>query len=364
MGRNSGTGTLADAVVGTRGMVAVRNAGAPLPPSLAGMGLRAGAEIEVVARGPFGGPVLIEVRQTGTRVAVGRALAGRLAGARSGKAAEGRTALLLATAVCALVVTAPAPSRADEGTARIRDNLFLLEEAYNQEPGVAQHIQLFEYAPENHTWLYSFTDEWPVPTDLNQLSVTVPVVGLGADAADEVAVGDILLNSRIQAVGLGGTSWISLAPRVSLVLPTGDVGRGTGRGALGLQFNVPLSMEVGSWFVVHLNAGLTVAPAASPPGGGSETALDANAGLGLVWQPLPWFNVLVETVYLMTEDLATPSGDRFEHSLIVNPGVRFAIDATPSFQIVPGVSVPVTVWPDDPVEVAILGYLSLEHGVW
>ena len=31
----------------------------------------------------------------------------------------------------------------------------------------------------------------------------------------------------------------------------------------------------------------------------------------------------------MTEDLATPSGDRFEHSLIVNPGVRFAIDATP-----------------------------------
>src|SRR3990172_7707853 len=30
-------------------------------------------------------------------------------------------------------------------TVKIRDNSFLIEEAYNQEPGVIQHIQAFQY---------------------------------------------------------------------------------------------------------------------------------------------------------------------------------------------------------------------------
>ncbi|MBI5488175.1 MAG: ferrous iron transport protein A [Deltaproteobacteria bacterium] len=182
MGRDSGTSALDVAAVGTQGRLAVRISGGLLPPSLAGMGLRAGAEVEVVARAPLGGPVLVEIRATATRVAPGRELAGRLSVSRPGKAPRDMSALVAAAAACALAVAAPVSSRADEAAPRIRDNLFLLEEAYNQEPGVAQHIQLFQYEPENRAWLYSFTDEWPVPTDLNQLSVTVPVVGLGVDS--------------------------------------------------------------------------------------------------------------------------------------------------------------------------------------
>lgn len=44
----------------------------------------------------------------------------------------------------ALAICAPMQALA-EGTKKIQDNSFLLEEAYNQEAGVVQHIQSFMY---------------------------------------------------------------------------------------------------------------------------------------------------------------------------------------------------------------------------
>ena len=54
---------------------------------------------------------------------------------------------------------------------RIEDNSFLLEEAYNQEAGVIQHISTFQYDLMRF-WNYSFTQEWPVPNQKHQLSFT------------------------------------------------------------------------------------------------------------------------------------------------------------------------------------------------
>ncbi|HPS72404.1 MAG TPA: hypothetical protein PLM70_09135 [Bacteroidales bacterium] len=54
---------------------------------------------------------------------------------------------------------------------RIEDNSFLLEEAYNQEAGVIQHISTFQY-DLMRSWNYSFTQEWPVPNQKHQLSFT------------------------------------------------------------------------------------------------------------------------------------------------------------------------------------------------
>ena len=44
----------------------------------------------------------------------------------------------------ALVAVVPLQSMAEEPK-KIQDNSFLLEEAYNQEDGVVQHIQMFQY---------------------------------------------------------------------------------------------------------------------------------------------------------------------------------------------------------------------------
>jgi hypothetical protein len=46
--------------------------------------------------------------------------------------------------------SAEAPAR-EPGS--IQDNSFLVEEAYNQEPGVVQHIQQFTWVPSSGSWL-------------------------------------------------------------------------------------------------------------------------------------------------------------------------------------------------------------------
>ncbi|HEY7587032.1 MAG TPA: hypothetical protein VH866_11045, partial [Candidatus Deferrimicrobiaceae bacterium] len=68
-------------------------------------------------------------------------------------------ALLLA-AICVLA----SASAQGEEAGKIRDNSFLLEEAYNQEKSVVQHIQTFQYM-KDRSWTYSFTQEWPVPRE-------------------------------------------------------------------------------------------------------------------------------------------------------------------------------------------------------
>ena len=47
-------------------------------------------------------------------------------------------------------------------SAPIQDNSFLVEEAYNQEDGVVQHISTFERLTNSRDWVYTQTDEWPL----------------------------------------------------------------------------------------------------------------------------------------------------------------------------------------------------------
>jgi hypothetical protein len=65
---------------------------------------------------------------------------------------------LLLLAVVFVSVFATVPSFAD-GPKKIQDNSFLLEEAYNQEDGVIQHISLFQYLKKSKDWQYIFTQE-------------------------------------------------------------------------------------------------------------------------------------------------------------------------------------------------------------
>jgi hypothetical protein len=270
------------------------------------------------------------------------------------------TVRVLGVSFAAVLAAMPVAAGAEEAeSGRIRDNLFLLEEAYNQEPGVIQHISVFQYVPRATQWAYSFTEEWPVPTDLNQLSVTLNLAGGPGEGSTGLA--DALLNYRLQALGLGGNGWIAMAPRLSLVLPTGSAKNGMGRGGIGIQLNLPVSVELGRYFVLHLNAGATLTPSAQSPGGRTETALDTNAGMAVVWQPLKWLNALVEVSHAWTEELADAGSDRVS-TLVVNPGLRFAIDHRASgLQVVPGFSAPMQVLPKGELEVGVLTYLSFEH---
>jgi len=139
---------------------------------------------------------------------------------------------------------------AQEKAPAIQDNSFLVEEAYNQEKGVIQHINTFSYYVHSHDWSYTFTQEWPVRGQRHQLSYTLASVRPGALAEQGAGLGDVLLNYRYQWLGSGDTR-VAFAPRLSAILPTGNSDFGRGYGGAGLQTNLPLSVVIHPKLVSH-----------------------------------------------------------------------------------------------------------------
>ena len=129
----------------------------------------------------------------------------------------------------------------DSSPPGIQDNSFLVEEAYNQEFGVVQHISSFTRLWGSKDWVYTFTQEWPVPGLRHQLSFTLPLQHAGSVPGSGAGVGDALLNYRYQLLG-NGEARVAFAPRLSLILPTGDPVLSRGQGAAGAQTNLPLSI--------------------------------------------------------------------------------------------------------------------------
>src|SRR5262249_41909917 len=87
----------------------------------------------------------------------------------------------LACLTSAVIATPLLAEPKTEPTAEgIQDNSFLVEEAYNQEAGVVQHIFNAQWSVDRHSgsedrmWNFAFTQEWPLFGQTHQLSYTVP----------------------------------------------------------------------------------------------------------------------------------------------------------------------------------------------
>ena len=247
------------------------------------------------------------------------------------------------------------PAVAHAGDGRIEDNSFLLEEAYNQEPGVIQHISAFSRSIRTSGWTYSFTEEWPVLGQTHQASITFTAAGAGNRSG---GMGDLGLNYRLQVIG-SDDSRVAMAPRLTVLLPTGDERRGLGSGGVGAQLNVPVSVLVSRQFVMHVNVGGTHVPSARDAAGHTGTLTNFAAGMGLVWLAHANFNVLCEALYTAAWVAGSSGTDRL-NTLTINPGVRAAINFASGLQIVPGLSVPIGVGPSRG-ERAVFFYLSFEH---
>jgi len=242
-----------------------------------------------------------------------------------------------------------------EEAKKIQDNSFLLEEAYNQEDGVVQHIQLFQYLKKAKSWQYTFTQEWPVPNQAHQFSYTIPVTHLHDN--DTTGVGDILLNYRYQAIMKAG---IALSPRFSLILPSGDYRKGLGTDAVGYQANLPLSVELSDKFVSHWNLGATYTSDARNSAGEKADVRGFNYGASLIYLATENFNLMLEAAGTSTETARVNGLKTTESTFFVNPGVRFAINFKSGLQVVPGLSVPIGIGPSAG-EYSALVYLSFEH---
>ncbi len=243
-----------------------------------------------------------------------------------------------------------------KGGSRIEDNSFLLEEAYNQEPGVIQHINAFFYNSKTKSWLYTFTEEWPVPDDTHQLSFTLPVQKL-AEPDDITGIGDLALNYRYQ---LMRTETVAMSPRFSILTPTGDYKKGLGRGNVGFQVNIPISVVLNEDFVTHWNLGSTYYSTAKEPNGATAKTYGFNYGASFIWGGTRKYNLMLEMAGATDEAVLHDGRTERSDSFFVNPGIRFAIDFPSGLQIVPGIAFPVGVGPSDGEYGAFL-YLSFEH---
>jgi hypothetical protein len=259
-------------------------------------------------------------------------------------------------AVWFATAAAPLIAQQNETPAPIADNSFLIEEAFNQERGVVQHISTFARPDGGGAWAYSFTQEWPLRGMRNQLSYTVPVQH---DKADGTGVGDIGLNYRYQLVGLDGGA-IFVAPRATLLLPTGDEDRGRGAGGVGFQVNLPLSILPAPQVALHANAGATWTPSAKGPLGAESGTLDVKAGGSVIWLVRPSFNFLVELLWYSTENVVAPDTVDRQGTWLVNPGVRWAFNFPSGLQIVPGVAYTIDLGNGEGGDGLFL-YLSFEH---
>lgn len=257
----------------------------------------------------------------------------------------------LLTLAAALLAAAPLPA-AQEAPAPIRDNSFLIEEAYNQEARVVQHIGVFERA-KGGAWAFAFTQEWPMLGQRHQLSYSLPAE---SPAPGVRGIGDVALNYRYE---LTNTRRVTIAPRVSAVLPTGDWRRGLGLGGPGLEFNLPVSWTVSPRVVTHWNAGLGHTPSARHLAGRAPIT-SVTLGQSTILLAAPVFNVMLETLW-SRENFASDFGAGADtETFVVSPGARYAINRGGT-QIVPGIAVPIGVGPSRGLT-SLIFYLSVEHG--
>ena len=242
----------------------------------------------------------------------------------------------------------------------IQDNSFLIEEAYNQEAGVVQHINFLTRSWDGDGWEYTFTQEWPFPSGArHQFSYTLPVVRSGEFPGSGAGLGDILLNYRYQLSG-GGNSRFAFSPRLSLVLPSGDSKRGYGYGSAAVQGNLPFSLVLNRRFVAHFNAGTTIAPRAQNEFGDRALAADSNLGQSLIWLVHPKVNLMLEAVWNSSASVAAPDKTERSHEFFLSPGIRWAHDFSNGLQIVPGLGVAFGVGSSAGQKALVL-YLSFEH---
>ena len=244
--------------------------------------------------------------------------------------------------IATLLLAAPLPAQTP---APIADNSFLIEEAYNQEAGIVQHISTFALAEAGAGWDFSFTQEWPLTGPRHQIGFTLPVSNGDREGT---GLGDVALNYRFQLAG-EGESPLYVAPRLSLLLPTGSEESGRGAGSPGVELNLPVSHVVGPAVATHWNAGATV--------GTDETTFDVNLGASVVWRAHRAVNLLVEALWLSEE---VPGAVEREESAFLNPGVRWAHDVAGGLQIVPGIAYTIGIGPSAGEDGLFL-YLSFEH---
>ncbi len=236
----------------------------------------------------------------------------------------------------------------------IEDNSFLIEEAFNQESGIYQFINHYQYDKRAQAWEYAFEGEIPITHQVHQFSFQIPVEDNNSQDK-QTSVGDLIVNYRWQPLNRDG---LMIADRLGLILPTGDFKNGHGHGVVGMDFKMAATLPMGEIFMNHWNFGLTYYPKAKHDHPHRHDLLNLSAGTSVIWKGNGYYNLMLELVTEREQTLNQNRQITTESTLTINPGIRFAINLQ-DCQVVPGIGFPYELI-NSPHEYGFLLYLSFE----
>lgn len=306
--------------------------------------LKPGQRIEVEERDTVADAVTLS--NHGRRVTVGMSAASKL--------------LVDVVMAWTLLIASVVPARAQAvvGNATpfdILDNSFMVEEAFNQEPGIFQNIFGVQFG-KGIEWDFGFTQEWPIGSQTHQFSYIVPVSRLNGSTG----VGDLLINYRYQ-LWLEGAGRPAFSPRVSLILPSGDEHDGRGAGVVGWQINLPFSKQGGDVYY-HWNAGFTWLPGVSVDADASATnevsLFSPHVAGSVIWRTAPMFNLMLEALAEFEEGIGTSGATERSTAFTVSPGFRTGWNVS-DHQLIVGFAAPIT-FAEDATDTAAFVYFSYE----
>jgi hypothetical protein len=127
-----------------------------------------------------------------------------------------------------------------------------------------------------------------------------------------------------------------------------------------LETNLPLSLVLAPSLVSHWNAGATITPSAKSPLGQEATTADFNLGASAIWLFHPSLNLMVEALWLSTASVVGDGQTVRDESVLLNPGIRGAINLANDLQIVPGLAYTFDLGSGSGGD-ALFVYLSFEH---
>jgi hypothetical protein len=283
--------------------------------------LKPGTVVQVEERDPAADSVRLRSRSD-RAVTIGARAASKVLV----QAASAVIAFLWLAASTAAQTPAP-PAKAAVEPFQITDNSFLVEEAYNQGPGIFQNI--LGFTRQSGVWQLAFTQEWPAPGVRHQLSYTLSTVS----TASGEDFGDVLLNYRFQALE-EGPGRPAFSPRASLIIPSGRPADGAGEA--GLQVNLPVSKQHND-FHFNANGGFTWLPR-----GERADLMSPSLAGSAIYRLRPMFHLMLESVasFVAAE---TPQGTVERTRLItISPGVRGGWNVAEDAQVILGFAVPYT----------------------
>jgi hypothetical protein len=239
------------------------------------------------------------------------------------------------------------------GQPEIEDNSMLIEEAFNQEAGVIQHISNF--IVDHGEYVYNYTQEIPLADVKHQLSIGISYASFqkpeGVDLLNSNyltrGLGDVFVNYRPML--MGKNDWALVIPRFTLIIPTGNARYGLGSGGWGGQFNLAVTKRLNRKITTHYNAGYTVIQKADYYAYSSDGTPDlkfqknipaANIGGSVIWLVHSKFNLMTEYVTSFGKAINESGTLDKDNVTVINPGFRFAINVS-KCQIVPGMGVPI-----------------------